>query len=308
MNAAHLDLDSGANVSFCRSDECKRRGFKILPNAQLSTLGDGDGKLGSIGEIDETFHRNGWSVRFRALVVPKLIHPLIAGTTFMKDNDVVQYICKGTITVHGGKHTVMSTRKEAIMNISPQPQAAAPKMKLAHLAQMETGLKTLLPGQALKVKTQMEDGATVLVEPWHTNTTDWPGPQLGQVKHGCLEVTNDTQEPILIGKKGEVTTLKVSRTWDSAPPTATQGYYKFTKIEAVPNGGIQNLEKISWGADVDGDLRQLLTSLHIEHAAVFDESLEEGYNGYFGKYECKLNWAGEERPKSNKLRVVNYDH
>ena len=128
----------------------------------------------------------------------------------MKDNDVVQYICKGTITLHGGKHTVMNTRKEAIMNISPQ--APTLRKKSAHLAHMETGLRTLLPGQALKVKTQMEEGEQVVVEPWHTNTLDWPGVQLGQVKHGCLEVPNNTPDPILIGKKGQIVTLKVSKT------------------------------------------------------------------------------------------------
>ena len=33
---AHLNMDSGANVSFIRSDECHKRGFKILPNAHIS--------------------------------------------------------------------------------------------------------------------------------------------------------------------------------------------------------------------------------------------------------------------------------
>ena len=306
---AHLNMDSGANVSFIRSDECHKRGFKILPNAQLSTLGDGDGKLGSIGEIDVTLYRNDWSVRYRALVVPKLIHPLIAGTTFMKDNDVVQFICKGTITLHGGKHTVMNTRREAIMNISPQ--AHTPKKKSTHLAHMDTGLRTLLSGQTLKIKTQMEEGELVMVEPWYTNSIDWPGAHLSQVNHGYLEVPNNTPDPILIGKKGQISTLKISRTENFTPSLASPAYYKFSKIETEPpqpSKGIQNLDKISWGPTVDKDIRQLLTAEHIKHAAVFDESLKEGYNGYFGKYECKLNWAGEERPKANKLRVVNYDH
>ena len=304
---AHLNLDSGANVSFIRDDECRRRGFNILPNAQLSTLGDGDGKLGSIGEIDTTLYRNDWTVRYRALVVPKLIHPLIAGTTFMEDNDVVQYICKGTITLHGGKHTVMNTRKEAIMNISPQVPVS--KKKTTHLAHMQAGQRTLLPGQALKIETQMEEGEKVMIEPWHTNSLDWPGAHMGQVQHGCLEVPNNTPDPILIGKKGQISTLKISRMQDFVPPTVPPAYYELNKIvETEPSRGIKNLEKISWGPNVDKDLKQRLTLQHIEHAAVFDESLKEGYNGYYGKYECKLNWASEERPKANKLRVVNYDH
>ena len=305
-NPIHVGLDSGATVSYIRHTECKKLGFKILPNAQLSTLGDGDGKLGAMGEIDETFYRNDWSVQFRALVVPKLVVPILGGTTFMDDNDVVQYIKKGIITVLGGKHTVMETRKEAIMNISPQ--APVQKRKNAYLAHMQAGLRTLLPGQTLELKTQMEDGIDVVVEPWYTNTTDWPGPQLGQVKQGCLELLNDTSEPILIGKKGQVATLKVSRTQEAAEPAPSPAYYQFSKIDARRPDGIQNLEKISWGPDVDQRLKELLQVIHVEYSSVFDEDLTDGYNGYFGKFECKLNWASEERPKANKLRVVNYDH
>ena len=87
----HMMLDSGANVSFIRYNVAKMLGFKIKPCSQLSTLGDGEGLLGSCGEIDETFYRNGWTVRFRALVVPKLQSDIIGGLTFMKDNQVVQY-------------------------------------------------------------------------------------------------------------------------------------------------------------------------------------------------------------------------
>ena len=64
----HLNLDSGANVSYMRLSEAKKRGFKVRPNGQLSILGDGLAKLASVGEVHETFHRNSWTVVFRALV------------------------------------------------------------------------------------------------------------------------------------------------------------------------------------------------------------------------------------------------
>ena len=57
----HLNLDSGANVSFMRLSEAKSRGFKVRPNGQLSILGDGLARLASIGEVHETFHRNSGS-------------------------------------------------------------------------------------------------------------------------------------------------------------------------------------------------------------------------------------------------------
>merc|ERR1719410_343699 len=103
----------------------------------------------------------------------------------------------------------MNTRKEAIMNISPQVPVS--KKKTTHLAHMQAGQRTLLPGQALKIETQMEEGEKVMIEPWHTNSLDWPGAHMGQVQHGCLEVPNNTPDPILIGKKGQISTLKISR-------------------------------------------------------------------------------------------------
>jgi hypothetical protein len=41
---------------------------------------------------------------------------------------------------------------------------------------------------------------------------------------------------------------------------------------------------------------------------VFNNDLSGGYNHYYGKNECKLNWAGQERPTSIKLRGANYNH
>ena len=43
-------------------------------------------------------------------------------------------------------------------------------------------------------------------------------------------------------------------------------------------------------------------------STVFNESLDGGYHHYYGRHECRLNWAGEDRPQSNKSRVVNYNH
>ena len=60
----HIDLDSGATVNFITESHAKNCGFKILPNGQLSKLGDGVTKLKGIGEINRTFFRNNWQVTF----------------------------------------------------------------------------------------------------------------------------------------------------------------------------------------------------------------------------------------------------
>ena len=310
----HMMLDSGANVSFIRYETAKKLGFHMLPCRQLSTLGDGEGLLGSMAEIDQTFYRNGWSVRFRALVVPKLQADFIGGLTFMKDNQVVQDISRNTITIHDRKFTVMATAPEATMSVHPQSNNTLYNDKPAHLAHIESGhSRTLLPGQSLSLPTQMKDGQTVLVEGWHANDIEWPEAQLCSVTNQKVSIPNDTHEPITLGKKSQVRTFKISRTQEADIkdlPLSPPSYYQFNQAPArdslvVPNN---NIEKISWGKDIPDIIRSQLDDAHRSYGAVFDESLKGGYNGHFGPFVCRLNWAGQTRPQSSKVRMANYDH
>ena len=51
----HIDLDSGATVSYAKLSAVKSHGFQIKPNSQLSSLADGKTKMSAVGEIHETF-------------------------------------------------------------------------------------------------------------------------------------------------------------------------------------------------------------------------------------------------------------
>ena len=92
-----IELDSGATVSYCLESEALKRGFKILPNGQLSKLGDGVTKLKGIGEIHEKFFRNNWSVTYNAIVCKDLTAPFIGGTLFLKENGIKQDFVKNVI-------------------------------------------------------------------------------------------------------------------------------------------------------------------------------------------------------------------
>ena len=301
----HLGMDNGANVSYVTRKEVTKRGFAMKPNSQMSRLGDGKTLLPAIGEIDETFHRNSWTVRFRALVVDNLHADFVAGTPFMVDNHVTQDFVKGTITLHDRKHTVMDTKQTSTLSTR-----ATKEQKACHLAHMGAGTRTLLPGQTVAAEARMPEGDTVVVEGWHTNSSSWPGAQLCKVQAGKVVVRNDTREPIMLGKKGDITTLKVSRTEvvnvDRREKAVDSNYYRFNSVEV--DSKEEHIEEITMGKDIKSEVRRRLDAAHQEMATVFDESLQGGYNGYFGRHECRLNWAGEERPASNKLRVANYNH
>ena len=307
----HIDLDSGANVGFIRLSEAKKRGFNIQPNGQLSVLGDGLGKLASVGEVHETFHRNSWTVIYRALVVKSLLNPIIGGTTFLKDNQITQDFNRGTISLHDRKHVVMDTKKESIMKVSSNSKCLT--MKPVQLATLEAATRTLLPGQSVAVSTTMPEGSAVVAEPWHTNSCDWPSPTFCQVQMGRIQLINDTQEPILLGKKGQVHTVKVSATMERMPVATPppSNYYIFGKQEATSEvrrcAGLANVSKITFGT-MAKEVKEMLDKGHVANSKVFDESLKGGYNGYYGPFECRLNWASEQRPPCTKLRAVNYSH
>ena len=107
----HIELDGGANVSFISEEAASKCGFNIVPNLQISKLGDGKTVLESIGEINETFFRNEWKVKFRALVVKELHTDFVGGTTFMTDNLIDQRFKTRMIEIHDRKYSVMETKK-----------------------------------------------------------------------------------------------------------------------------------------------------------------------------------------------------
>ena len=69
---------------------------------------------------------------------------------------------------------------------------------------------------------------------------------------------------------------------------------------------IDNIQNITLGPHIESQVKDMIDAAHIENAVVFDENLSQGYNHYYGEHLCKLNWAGKERPHSNKLRTANY--
>ena len=114
-----VELDSNATINYIKLDAAKFYNFAIKPNSQLSLLADGITKLPAIGEIHETFFRNGWSVTFNAVVVKTLHTNCIGGTVFLKDNTIKQDFATNNIQVHG-KFTIPSTSPAMVLPIQPQ--------------------------------------------------------------------------------------------------------------------------------------------------------------------------------------------
>ena len=84
----HIELDSGATVSYIRESVTRKLNFKIQPNDQLFKLGDGLTKLRAIFEINVNLFRNAHKLVFHAIVCRNLTSDAIGGTNFLQENSI----------------------------------------------------------------------------------------------------------------------------------------------------------------------------------------------------------------------------
>ena len=303
----HIDLDTGATVNYVTETEVVRRGFKVYPNGQLSKLGDGKTKLKSIGEIHETFFRNSWTVKFSAIVCKQLTSPFIGGTVFMKQNGVMQDLVRNVIHVHNQQITVQPTDPVMLFPTAPLIPDNI-KVKNSKLLSLDKS-RILLPGQQLKIPTQFEDGVTVSVEPWEQNKNhSWPEPHFQSITEGNISLVNSTKESISIGK--EVKKVKIRRTIEEKSSNVDQDFYTYKPLNKKIEGKtvVDDIELISQSSEISREAKEIIKNAHSQFHEVFNKDLSEGYNAYYGKHECHLNWASSERPQASKVRVPNYDH
>ena len=286
----HLDLDSGATVSYAKLSAVKRHNFNIKPNSQLSSLADGKTKMASVGEIDETLTRNNFKVRFHAIVATNLHCDFIAGTNFMKENNVIQDIANRSITIHK-KYTVPETNKSLIL-----PTSSNMILKNNHV-------KTVLPGRSVQYPAPFPDQEIVAVEQCFQNkNNNWPSPQMCKVSNGSISVQNVSNDIISLkygNDKIQVRTVIESKHVEPQCLSTSIASHDL-------NEKYKNVQINSEG--IDSNVVNLVKGINEKYKQVFNEDLTLGYNMQFGNHVCNLNWAGDSRPPASKVYSINYDH
>ena len=288
----NLDLDTGATVSYAKLSIVKAHGFTIRPNSQLSNLADGKTKLISLGEIDEIFHRNSWSVRFHAIVTQHLHCDFVAGNNFIKENSIIQDLNAKSITIHK-KYNVSETSKSLILPTEPN-----------NLLLQNNNINIVLPQQEIPFQVPFKDNTMLAIQPWHQNKQqDWPQPQLCTVKQGKILVKNPTNELYQLKKstKLQIRTLSDNNEYQQEPVINK----KFQENQREKD----NTDKIDINnEDINPDIVRYVKDINHTFKDVFNEDLSIGYNHRFGKHICRLNWAGPNRPTATKVVNINYDN
>ena len=60
--------------------------------------------------------------------------------------------------------------------------------------------------------------------------------------------------------------------------------------------------------EINNESKEIIDKAHSTYKEVFIKDLRGGYNMFYGKHECDLNWASSERPAATKVKIPGYDH
>ena len=99
----------------------------------------------------------------------------------------------------------------------------------------------------------------------------------------------------------EVKLCKITSTADAKDNNSSYYTYKKPPDSQAPCGK-KNLLLISHNRGISEDANAIIEGAHDKFHTVFNKDLSVGYNGFYGKHVCHLNWASSERPLLQKSR------
>ena len=258
----------------------------MLPNSQLARLADNETRLKSLGEISITFTRNNFSMIYRSLVFEKLHTDLIGGTTFIKDNKIIQDFDSDTITIHK-KYVVFPTINLPRQSISPQLEN--------HVIKINT-CQILLPGQEFSIEVPHPNQSFLSVEPFSSEDAKWPNPQIVEVKNNAINLKNNYSKPIRLGKETKL--LQLRSTTEILEPQPRKDY-KYTQQLKIGKDCTNEIKIHS--ENLSQAQFSLILEIHRKYASVFNQDLSNGYNHNAGTHFCRLNFSDQSRPRNRKI-------
>ena len=243
-------------------------------------------------------------IKFHAVVCKSLTSEAIGGTNFLKENGIEQDFTRDVIYMDNRKISILPTKKTSILPMVPLLEQQVNKLQPS--SQLLTfKSRILLPDQEISVPVKMTEGSVIAIHPWEQNENMlWPNAQLQTVRNKRIWLKNETTEPIHLGK--DVKLCKLSSTEE--PQSKPSVYYQY-KPQPITLRNTQVVPPvISMDNVKTAEAKNIIYQAHEDYQNIFDKDLTTGYNGFYGKHHCRLNWATNERPTADKVRVPRYNH
>ena len=241
-------------------------------------LADGETRQKSKGEIHEVFTRDKWSVKFDALVLDDLSCEFYGGMSFQKQNGIDILNTTDEIVIQN-KYRIYSTNPHA-------PTPPQPMNNLIHLR----ATQVVMPGQGLRITLPptLHGMKHIAIEPRGENrNSQWPPPQICEVKENKILVMNRTLEPLIAKHDVHVInalhTFEMNMNEDCWHGGLSDGEPDIPNVKNEPKNLFDKI-KINKTRLSSADIEKLATT-HEQYKSVFNEDLTDGVSG---NYTCLL--------------------
>ena len=111
----HLTIDNGCTGNIIRLNVVERLNIMMKPTKIKAKLADDKTYLEVVGEIDINLTRGKTSFKFEAIVVTQLGPDILAGTPFMKANDVMTDFVNELVIVQKNTDTHLHRSKQQMV-------------------------------------------------------------------------------------------------------------------------------------------------------------------------------------------------
>lgn len=300
-----LILDTGSETSMIRAGLAHHLGMKFGPSTQRAVQADGKTPLRVVAETHVSVYRDGLTLHLDALIVENLDVDVIAGTPFIRKNDISIRLARNQICI--GSHTITYNpndphkRSDPSIRFTQVQPLRAPQVR-----------STLWPGDTIEldIPTSIQgfDSYAIVPRPLAGSSDKlWPTPEIVQCTSTTNKVTvvNNLDLPINLNRNEHC--ANISLTTDKY--VSDVAYPELTPKNQVNNAKqIPNIFSNTVTIDPDNQLqppiKSKFSSLIGKYDNVFSPVLR-GYNGAFGPIKAVVN-IGPVQPPQRKGRLPLY--
>ena len=298
-----LTLDSGAPCNLMRLDEAINLGVEIRPSNQRVRMADGETNLEVVGEADTTLYHNQKPLHLNAIICRYMDTKILAGMTFMKQNDIALQPATDEIILGGSE----------FIKYDPTRTMQGQIRRITNFTVRSQSHQVILPRQFAEFSVPGYAG-TVSVEPrWDAKCNEqvtsqsslWPQPQIAKVTEGKISLNNSTSEPIIVRRLEHVCQIKPEYIPEDPNPIQITEYttpIKITKPKKFENYSAKvtlNPDKLL-SVEEELSFKQMLST----YDTVFDPTIST-YNGKSGPCYVEVN-MGQNLPPQRKGRLPFY--
>ena len=306
-----LTLDSGAEVNLMRNSVAKLLGVSISKTSQAAYQADGHSALNVIGETRMCVQRGNHVLQLDALVVDGLDVDVLAGTPFMRVNDVSIRPAACTVSI-GNSVVFRYDAGDSAVSVKPAARRAHCTLRASPSAQ------TLWPGEYLELDVpDFTPDSQVAVEPTICSPrpgdpdSTWPHPTVTQLVSSKIRVPNLSDSPVHIRPHSHLCKVYSVSTPGASDSSVLDGQSP-TQVKVEPqlaphHPPLASIAAVQIDPDsiLSGAMRSEFAAVTSEHSSVFDPVFP-GYNGAKGHIEGIVN-IGPVQPPQSPGRVPQYE-